>query len=310
MNETQRHLDLLPVFSDSVGRPADITYENRWTNNTYIGGALYKKRGKHIHYGFDGNACLIGYKLGEFQVNGHIDGGVKLGKDSLTMAAKVFFRNETPDYYLQRYSSNHYVWNNDFSKQYRLHVGGEIAYPTKWIKPRLKVSFENITRPIYFDTIGTPQQMDGNIQVLAADLQLNITTPWVNLDNSIVYQLSSSDKMPLPTITLYNNLYYHGTWVKVLDVQIGVDMRFFTKYYAPVLNPALGQFCIQNEQQVGNYPIINVYANFYVRKLRLKLFAQYQHLNESFMSKQYLEMPSYPMSPDMFRAGLAWHFYK
>ena len=310
MNETQRHLSLLPVYSDSVGLPPDITFENRWTNNTYVGGALYKNRGKHIHYGFDGNVCLLGYKLGEFQINGHIDGGFKLGKDSMTIAAKAFFRNETPDYYLQRYRSNHYEWDNDFNKQYRLHIGGEIAYPTKWVKPKLKVSFENITQPIYFDTDGTPKQMDGNIQVLAADLQLNITTPWVNLDNSIVYQLSSSDKMPLPTLTLYNNLYYHGTWVKVLDVQIGVDMRFFTKYYAPILNPALGQFCVQNEVQVGNYPVMNVYANFYVRKLRLKLFAQYQHFNASFMNKQYFEMPSYPMAPDMFRAGIAWHFYK
>ena len=310
MNETQRHLSLLPVYSDSVGLPPDITFENRWTNNTYVGGALYKNRGKHIHYGFDGNVCLIGYKLGEFQINGHVDGGFKLGKDSMTIAAKAFFRNETPDYYLQRYRSNHYEWDNDFNKQYRLHIGGEIAYPTKWVKPKLNVSFENITQPIYFDTDGKPKQMDGNIQVLAADLQLNITTPWVNLDNSIVYQLSSSDKMPLPTLTLYNNLYYHGTWVKVLDVQIGVDMRFFTKYYAPVLNPALGQFCLQNEVQVGNYPVMNVYANFYVRKLRLKLFAQYQHFNASFMNKQYFEMPSYPMAPDMFRAGIAWHFYK
>ena len=310
MNETQRHLSLLPVYSDSVGLPPDITFENRWTNNTYVGGALYKNRGKHIHYGFDGNVCLIGYKLGEFQINGHVDGGFKLGKDSMTIAAKAFFRNETPDYYLQRYRSNHYEWDNDFNKQYRLHIGGEIAYPTKWVKPKLNVSFENITQPIYFDTDGTPKQMDGNIQVLAADLQLNITTPWVNLDNSIVYQLSSSDKMPLPTLTLYNNLYYHGTWVKVLDVQIGVDMRFFTKYYAPILNPALGQFCVQNEVQVGNYPVMNVYANFYVRKLRLKLFAQYQHFNASFMNKQYFEMPSYPMAPDMFRAGIAWHFYK
>ena len=310
MNETQRHLSLLPVYSDSVGLPPDITFENRWTNNTYVGGALYKNRGKHIHYGFDGNVCLLGYKLGEFQINGHIDGGFKLGKDSMTIAAKAFFRNETPDYYLQRYRSNHYEWDNDFNKQYRLHIGGEIAYPTKWVKPKLKVSFENITQPIYFDTDGIPKQMDGNIQVLAADLQLNITTPWVNLDNSIVYQLSSSDKMPLPTLTLYNNLYYHGTWVKVLDVQIGVDMRFFTKYYAPILNPALGQFCVQNEVQVGNYPVMNVYANFYVRKLRLKLFAQYQHFNASFMNKQYFEMPSYPMAPDMFRAGIAWHFYK
>ena len=327
MNEFQRHtfatgqteniVTLTPwnnsyenSLAHGLHRMPDTLFRAAWTNNTYIGGAIYKHQGKHIHYGFDGNVCLVGYKLGEFQVNGHLDAGFKLGKDSMTLAAKAFFRNETPDFYLQHYRSNHYRWDNEFNKLYRLQVGGEIAYPTKWIKPRLKVSFENITRPIYFDTIGTPQQMDGNIQVLAADLQLNITTPWVNLDNSIVYQLSSSDKMPLPTITLYNNLYYHGTWVKVLDVQIGVDMRFFTKYYAPVLNPALGQFCIQNEVQVGNYPVLNVYANFYVRKLRLKLFAQYQHLNESFMNKQYLEMPSYPMSPDMFRAGLAWHFYK
>ena len=310
MNETQRHLSLLPIYSDSVGLPPDIIFENRWTNNTYIGGALYKNRGKHIHYGFDGNVCLVGYKLGEFQVNGHIDGGFKLGKDSLTIAAKAFFRNETPDYYLQRYRSNHYEWDNDFNKQYRLHIGGEIAYPTKWVKPKLNVSFENITQYIYFDTDGTPKQLDGNIQVLAADLQLNLTTPWFNLDNNVVYQMSSSDKMPLPTLVMYNNLYYHGTWVKVLDVQIGVDMRFFTKYYAPVLNPALGQFCVQNDVQIGNYPVMSAYANFYVRKLRLKLFAQFQHFNASFMNKQYFEMPDYPMAPGMFRAGLSWHFYK
>ena len=310
MNETQRHLSLLPIYSDSVGLPPDIIFENRWTNNTYIGGALYKNRGKHIHYGFDGNVCLVGYKLGEFQVNGHIDGGFKLGKDSLTIAAKAFFRNEIPDYYLQRYRSNHYEWDNDFNKQYRLHIGGEIAYPTKWVKPKLNVSFENISQYIYFDTDGTPKQLDGSIQVLAADLQLNLTTPWFNLDNSVVYQMSSSDKMPLPTLVMYNNLYYHGTWVKVLDVQIGVDMRFFTKYYAPVLNPALGQFCVQNDVQIGNYPVMSAYANFYVRKLRLKLFAQFQHFNASFMNKQYFEMPDYPMAPGMFRAGLSWHFYK
>lgn len=310
MNETQRHLSLIAHHFDSVGVPPEITFENRWTNNTYIGGALYKNRGKHVHYGFDGNVCLVGYKLGEFQVNGHLDAGFKLGKDSMTLAANVYFRNETPDYYLQTYRSNHYQWDNEFKKLYRLHVSGEVSYPTKWVKPKLNVSFENITQHIYFDTDGNPKQADHDIQVLAADLQLNLTTPWINLDNSVVYQMSSSDKLPLPALVMYNNLYYHGTWAKVLDVQIGVDMRFFTKYYAPILNPALGQFCIQNEQKIGNYPVMNVYANFYVRNLRLKLFAQYQHFNASFMNQQYLEMPNYPMAPDMFRAGLSWHFYK
>ena len=310
LNETQRHLSLLPVFSDSLGVEPEIQYENHWTNNVYIGAALYKNQGKYIHYGFDGNICLVGYKIGEFQVNGHLDAGFRLGKDSMTLTAKAYVKNETPDYYLQRYISNHYQWSNDFSKTYRFYVGGEIAYPTQWVKPKLNVSFENITNYIYFDNNGLPQQMDGSIQVLAADLQLNITTPWVNLDNSIVYQHSSSASLPLPALTLYNNLYYHDTWVKALDVQIGVDMRFFTKYYAPILNPALGQFCVQNREQVGNYPVMNVYANFYVKHIRLKLFAQYQHFNASFMNKQYFAMPDYPMAPDMFRAGLAWHFYK
>lgn len=308
MNENQRHI-LIDTLLPAPDLP-DSIYLPEWSNNTYIGGALYKNRGKYIHYGFDGNVCLVGYKLGEFQVNGHMDAGFRLGKDSMTIAAKAFFRNETPDYYLQHYRSNHYQWENTLQKTLRLHVSGEVAYPTQWVKPKLNVSFENITKHIYFDTDGLPKQMDGNIQVLAADLQLNITTPWINLDNHVIYQHASSDKLPLPALTLYHNLYYHGCWFKALDAQIGVDMRFFTKYYAPILNPALGQFCVQNQEQVGNYPVMNVYANFYVRSLRLKLFAQYQHFNASFMGKQYFEMPGYPMAPDMFRAGLAWHFYK
>lgn len=312
MNENQRHVlpDTLLPHIDPTTPIGDTLYTQKWDNNTYIGGALYKHRGKYIHYGFDGNVCLLGYKLGEFQVNGHLDAGFKLGKDSLTISAKAFFRSETPDYYLQHFRSNHYQWENQFQKTLRLRVGGEVAYPTQWVKPKLNVSFENITKHIYFDTVGLPQQMDGNIQVLAADLQLDITTPWVNLENHVIYQHSTSDKLPLPTLTLYHNLYYHDRWFKALDVQIGVDMRFFTKYFAPVLNPAIGQFCVQQQEKVGNYPVMNVYANFYVRSLRLKLFAQYQHFNASFMGKQYYEMPGYPMAPDMFRAGLAWHFYK
>lgn len=329
MNEVQRHISPIGKAAPSIAigdSPfgnliewypdtafywvPDTLYGPHWTNNTYIGGALYKNQGKYVHYGFDGNVCVLGYKIGEFQVNGHLDAGFRIGKDSLTLMAKAYIKNETPDYYLQHYQSNHYQWENNFGKTYRFYVGGEVAYPTQWVHPKLNVSFENIKNHIYFDANGSPQQASENIQVLAADVQLNVTTPWVNLDNHAIYQYTSSNKLPLPTLTLYHNLYYHGCWFKALDTQIGVDMRYFTKYYAPILNPALGQFCIQNQEQVGNYPVMNVYANFYVRSLRLKLFVQYQHINTLFMNKPYFEMPGYPMAPGMFRAGLAWHFYK
>ncbi len=292
-------------------QPTD-RFSYQWLNNTFVGGALYKNRGKWVHYGFDGDVCVLGYKLGEFKVNGHIDGDFRIGKDTMYISAKAFVKNETPSYYYYHFRSNHYEWDNAFNKTYRFYVGGEIAYPTQWVKPRVNVGFENLTRYIYFGSDGLPQQHDGNIQVLSADMQCDITTPWVNLENHVVYQHTSSEYLPLPTVTLYHNLYYHGTWFRALDAQIGVDMRYFTSYYAPVLNPATAQFCVQQETKVGNYPILNVYANFYVRSLHLRFFAHYTHFNHLFMksNNNYFAMPNYPMNPDVFRAGLAWHFYK
>ena len=287
-------------------------YKYRWTNNTFVGGSIYKNRGKWIRYGVNGDVCVVGYKIGEFQVNGHVDGAFKLGKDTMSVSAAVFFRNETPTYYQQHYFSNHFRWDNEFSKPMRFYVGGNVAYPTKWVKPNVKVGFENMTKPIWYSAEdGLPHQFDGNVQVISVDTRLDLTTPWINLENNVVYQHSTSSIMALPTITLYHNLYYHGTWFKALDAQIGVDLRYHTSYYAPIWNPATAQFCAQTQYKIGNYPVLNVYMNFFVRALHLNFFAHYTHFNHLFMrsNTDCQIMPYYPYNPDVFRAGLAWSFY-
>lgn len=290
----------------------DTLFYNQWTNNTFVGGSLYKRRGRWVHYGFNGDVCVFGYKIGEFQVNGHLDGSFRLGKDTMVIRARAEVRNQTPIWYQQHLLTNHYRWENNFTRPYRFSVGGDIAYPTKWVKPRLNIGFENITNHLYYDATGI-RQAEGNIQIFAADLRLDITTPWVNLENNVIYQHSSSPAVPLPAVVLYHNLYYHGAWFRrAMQAQIGVDMRYFTAYYAPRLNPALGQFCVQNETLIGNYPVLNVYASFYVKLLHLRFYAQYTHFNRLFMRSNTngLIMPDYPLNPDIFRAGLAFHFYK
>lgn len=287
-------------------------YHYHWTNNTFVGGSIYKNRGKWIRYGVNGDVCVVGYKIGEFQVNGHVDGAFKLGKDTMSVTAAAFFRNETPSWYMQHYFSNHFRWENDFSKPMRFYVGGHVAYPTKWVKPKVKVGFENVTKPIWFDaTDGLPHQFDGNVQIISVDTRLDLTTPWINLENNVVYQHSTSSIMALPTITLYHNLYYHGTWFRALDAQIGVDLRYHTAYYAPIWNPATAQFCAQTEYEIGNYPVMNVYLNFFVKSIHLNFFAHYTHFNHLFMrtNTDCQIMPYYPYNPDVFRAGLAWSFY-
>lgn len=289
----------------------DTTTSHVWTSNTWVGGSIYKRNGKYVRFKVTGDVCLTGYKLGEFQVKGDVSGKFRVGQDTMQVGVQASIKNEQPDYFLQHYRSNHFCWENDFKKIYRMYVGGEVKYPTKYVQPAVRVDFENVMRHIYFGANGLPQQEEGHIQVLAVDAQLNIRAKGFGMDNHIIWQHSSSQNLPLPALSLYHNLFYYGCWFKALDAQIGVDMRYNTAYYAPLLNPATGQFCVQTQQKVGNYPRLNVYINLYVRHIHLKIFAQFEHFNQYFMKqKTYYSMPNYPYDPPAFRAGLAWQFYK
>ena len=305
MNECQRFMN------DSV--PYDSIYDYRWTNNTFVGGAIHKHSGSHVLYTVEGNVCVVGYKIGEFDVNGRLETKFNAGKYPLIIGACAYAKSITPSPYLQHFRSNHLLWDNTFGFTYRFLGGLTVAYPTQWVKPRIDFSFENQTHPIYVSSADwKPRQYNGNVQIFSGDVGVDITTPWVNLENRAVIQYTTNDSvLPVPLVILQHRLYYHGTWFKALDAQIGVDLRYFTKYHAPVLCPATGMFATQQTDLVGNYPWMNVYANFFVRSIHLRFFVQYQHLNHLFMKSNtdYLTMPSYPTNQDTFRAGLAWHFY-
>lgn len=291
----------------------DTLTGGKWVNNTWVGGSIYKNHGKWVRFGVNGDVCLVGYKIGEFQVNGHVDGNFRTGNDSLLLRASAYVKNETPSWYLQHYRSNHYIWDNEFGKTYRFYAGGEVAYPSKWFKAKAKFGFENLTNYIYFAKNGKPVQHSGNIQIFGGEARLDVTTPWINLENTAVIQYSTSEVVALPLVALYHNLYYHGWWFKkAMYAQMGADLRYHTSYYAPLLDPATGQFLVQTDTKIGNYPVMNLYANFYVKLLKLKFFAQWQHFNWYFMknTQAYLSMPGYAMNPSVFRAGLAWHFWR
>ena len=305
MNECQRFIN------DSV--PYDSIYDYRWMNNTFVGGAIHKHSGANVRYHVEGQVCVLGYKIGEFDVNGKLTTKFNAGKYPFIISARAYAKSETPNWYLQHYRSNHVIWDNTFGFTYRFLGGATIHYDYKWLKPHIDFSFENQTNPIYVSYADwRPHQYKGNVQIITGDVGLDLTTPWINLENKAVIQHSTNDSvLPVPLVILQHRLYYHGTWFRALDTQIGVDVRYFTKYHAPVLCPATGMFANQQDVTVGNYPWMNVYASFYVRSIRLRFFAHYQHLSYWFFkeNKGYITMPGYPTNRDIFRAGLAWHFY-
>ena len=288
------------LMSDS----ASLRHVNR--SRTKLGGVLSKQKGTRFKYSINAELDVIGVQAGDFNLEGNLGGFFKLWQDSVALIAKGFMKNESPSFFLEEYNSNHFRWNNHFDRVYRTQIGGIFTIPTRRLK--LDVSMENISNYIYFDQNAMPKQHAGNIQLLSANLKQDFRLWKLHLENNIVYQISSDQTaLPLPTLALYHNFYYLDRWFDVLNVQFGIDMRYHTSYYAPNYMPATGQFFVQNETKIGNYPVLNAYLNFHLTQVRF--FVKYYHFNELFMEGDYFSMPNYPINPATFRLGISWNFY-
>jgi len=284
----------------------DTLIDKMYQSTTKVGGILSKQRGEAFKYNVLGELSLIGYKAGNFRLEGNVGGFFKLWNDSISLVANGFVRNDNPSYFLQHFESNHFIWNNNFANIYRTHVGGTFSIPTRLFS--LNVSVENIKKYIYFNTFALPAQYSGNIQVLSGNLKQDFHVGKFGLENNVVYQVSSHPGvLPLPDLTLYHNLYYDDIWFKVLSMQIGVNVRYHTAYYAPAYMPATGQFYAQTKTLIGNYPVMNAYLNFHLKRTRF--FLEYYHINEMFMKGAYYSMPNYPIDPSIMKMGVSWNFY-
>lgn len=284
----------------------DTLINSMYKSTTRIGGILSKQRGQVFKYNVLGQLDFVGYKAGNFLLEGNVGGFFKLWNDSISLVANGFVRNDNPSYFLQHYESNHFIWNNNFVNIYRTHVGGTFSIPTRLFS--LNVSVENVTKYIYFNSSALPQQFSGNIQVLAANLKQDFHVGKFGLENNVVYQVSSQPGvLALPDLTLYHNLYYDDLWFKVLSMQIGVNVRYHSAYYAPSYMPATGQFYTQSKVLIGDYPVLNAYLNFHLKRTRF--FIEYYHVNHLFMKGAYYSMPNYPIDPTVMKMGVSWNFY-
>ncbi|MDO4180179.1 MAG: putative porin [Bacteroidales bacterium] len=293
-----------------------------------IGGELSKKQGKLLHYNVLGEIAIAGEDAGQFSVEGKGDLNVKLFGDTVRLDANVFVKNQNPVFYYRHFQSKHYWWdNNDLSKIFRTRIEGKLTID-KW-GTQLRAGVENIKNYTYLANTSTPItgaegeitgfknnaavfQHSGNIQVFSAILNQRLRAGIFHLDAEVAYQKTSeADVLPLPELSAYGNLYMKfGLAKKVLQIEMGADARYFSKYYAPDYSVAMGQFYNQNPNEkieIGGFPVINVYANLHLKRTRF--FVMMYHINAGSGTSNYFLAPHYPMNPRMFKFGLSWNFF-
>ncbi|MDR1552169.1 MAG: putative porin [Prevotellaceae bacterium] len=243
-----------------------------------------------------------------FTVDGNIRVSLYPVTNGIHFKGRFLFQYYEPNFFEKNYYSNHLIWNNDFETTTRTQIEGSVSIPDWDMELGIKQAL--IQNYIYNDTSALPQQHNGNLSVTSFFVRKNFKLGLFRFDNEILMQISGNEKvLPLPRISVHAAWYLQAALVKsVLTAQIGLDVRYNTRYYAYAYNPALGDFHVQEEKKIGNFPYLEAFVN--LKWKRTVIFVKMANVIKNSFGSEYFSALHYPRNNTMLlRLGLTWHFF-
>ena len=237
--------------------------------------------------------------------------------NSFTANYKLF--SSTPNYNFLLYRSNYenYNWNNQFDNSITnsislgLKLNEIIDLDLDLISVKKHIQFEKIINDLADSSEYSiiPVQHNGNLDILKLQLGRKINFGKFSIDSKLLFQKSLSDDIiNLPQIVSRNTVYFStDMFKKALFLQTGFGIKYFSKFYMNGYDPLLSELYIQNEKEIGEFPLIDFFINAKIQQTRL--YFKFEHFNSSFTGYNYYSAPNYPYRDFSFRFGLVWNFF-
>jgi hypothetical protein len=224
--------------------------------------------------------------------------------------------NKLPNdnYNLYQSSYVNYNWSNSFKNEKINSV--VVNATTPWVDGSLQLL--TMDDHLYFSNtatdlkkqILTPSQYNNTINYLSLKLSKEIQFGKFALDNTILYQKTDQQDaiLNVPEIVTRNTLYYSDHLFKnALFLQTGVTLNYFSSYFANDYNPVIGEFFVQNNKEIENYPNFDFFINAQIQRTRIYIKAE--HFNSSFTGNNFYSAPNNPYRDFTIRFGLIWNFF-
>lgn len=319
----------LKVFAahelDHYELPDSVARMQSYNESTvFIGGQIIKTQGRIFHYNATAELGTIGKKIGDLKLD--VDGEVNIPLFGDTTSIKVngFFHRELPSFIYRNYHSMHFWWDETLSSQMHTHLEGKLNIQNT--NTTLRAAYDNIQNYTYFgvsynrnpETFAvtgyqvSPRQSSRNISLVTLEAYQDLKWGILNWENRITFQKCSEQTiLPVPMLNVWTNLYLDFKIARVLSVHFGAEATYFTEYEAPEYTAQLSSFAVQENadvrKKIGNYPFVNVYANFVLKGCRF--YAMMTHVNAGNGNRNYFTTPHHPMNDRVFHIGLSWNFY-
>ncbi|MDG3580973.1 putative porin [Galbibacter pacificus] len=311
-------------YFNSVVVTPNQTITNQLRDNEISVGGKWKKQIGGFFLNADFTQNIVG-DMGGTVLNAQM--GYQLTND-ISVDASLHASSRMPNYNFLLYQSDYknYNWQytDTFEKQKISTLQGTATHK-KW--GSLSVAYTIRDKYAYFEEqlmegdsvsveddvqLVSPIQFGGSINSMKVKFSndLHFLRRW-GLANTIMYQnVSQSENiLNVPDIVTRNTLYYSNhLFKKALYLQVGVTAKYFTEYYMNSYSPVLGELLIQDREEIGGFPLFDLFINAKVRRTRIYLKAE--HFNTIFTSEyNYYSAPNNPYRDFIVRFGVVWNFF-
>jgi len=229
--------------------------------------------------------------------------------------------NKLPNnnYNLHQSSYLAYNWSNNFNNEKINSLSANAI--TRWINASLQLS--SIQDHLYFNDVSSsaeklaqtqivsPSQFAGTIKYLSLKMNKEFQFGKFALDNTVLYQKVDQNQLVLnvPEVVTRNSIYFTDFFFKkALYLQTGIVFNYFTNYYANDYNPVIGEFFVQRDKQIGNFPNLDFFVNAKIQRTRI--FFKVEHFNSSLTGNTFYSAPNNPYRDMTIRFGLTWNFFE
>ena len=286
---------------------------NKIWNSAFVYAGVEGQLKDYIHWDATGDYVFLGDQMNDLSVkaNARLDlfPFRRARKSPVSLDLHFETNLEEPEYYYQHYYSNHYKWDNEFGKISTTKIQGGFSVP-RW-RLGAKVGYALLSGNVYYDSTGVVRQNNNPMSVLSASLDKNFVLGPLHLDNRLLFQISSDqDIIPLPTLAV-NARWYLQFNVKrnIMQMQLGAEAWYNTKYYSPGWNPAVGAFYNQKEEKYNNGPVIDAFVN--IQWKRACIFVKVENVGKGWpMDKaDYFSAHHYIRTQTALKLGIYWPFY-
>lgn len=197
------------------------------------------------------------------------------------------------------------IWRNDFKKTLETSLLGTYSLPR--FNFSVTGGYHLLSNYIYYDTLARPVQTGVPASIFQLIVQKDFRVWKLHLDNTVALQQSTEEFLRVPDLYSKHSFYYHGKWFGVLNVKIGADLRFNTTYQGYYYHPLTGQFRLEDQRSIEQYPAADAF--FGMRVTRFRAYIKYENFTSAWIpDRLYYQVAYYGQPTAAIRFGIKWRF--